>query len=197
VPLVDRDDSVLAVIDTQPGFFAHDHLDDAERKRADQVVERIAWLIGLAGLIEIPTVVVEEGADRNGSTDERVVRRLPSGAVVHSRQAFSLTASDAAMQAIAATGRRTAVLVGFETDICVAQSAVELVDRGFRVVVLEDATFSAGPNHVRGLRRMTQAGAERNHCKGLTLEWLRTIDYGRRIWKAATGQLGPFPADES
>jgi nicotinamidase-related amidase len=57
------------------------------------------------------------------------------------------------------------VLAGFETDICVAQSAVELLDRGFRVVVVEDAMFSAGRDHERGLRRMTQASAEYNHCK--------------------------------
>jgi nicotinamidase-related amidase len=196
VPLVDRHDSVLAIVDTQPAFFAHDGLTEAERAAAASVVERIAWMAGLAELIDVPTVVVEEGADRNGSTAERVVQRLADTAVVHSKDAFSLTASQPAMDALMATGRRTAVIAGFDTDVCVAQSAVELVDRGFRVVVLEDATFSAGRDHERGLRRVTQAGAESNHCKGLALEWLRTIDYGRAIWRTATERFGGLPAAE-
>jgi nicotinamidase-related amidase len=193
---VDRDDSVLVVIDTQPGFFAHDWLSDAERARAANVVERIGWMTGLAGLLDVPTLIVEEGPDRNGSTDERIVERLREGVVVHNRDAFSLTASTPAMDALTATGRRTAVVVGFETDVCVAQSAVDLLDRGFRVVVVEDATFSVGRAHDRGLRRLTQAGAECNHCKGLALEWLRTVEYGRRMWKTATERFGRLPAPD-
>jgi nicotinamidase-related amidase len=73
VPLVNRDDSVLAVVDTQPGFFAHGLLADDERRQADRVVDRIAWLVGLASLIDVPAIVVEDGAERNGSTDERIV----------------------------------------------------------------------------------------------------------------------------
>ena len=45
------------------------------------------------------------------------------------------------------------------------------------MVVVEDATFSAGRIHERALRRMTQAAAEWNPCKGPALEWLRTVDY--------------------
>ena len=37
------------------------------------------------------------------------------------------------------TGRRTAVLVGMETDVCVAQSALGLLDEDFTVAVVEDA----------------------------------------------------------
>jgi nicotinamidase-related amidase len=185
MPLVDRDDSVLAIVDTQPGFFGHDGLSEAERATAAKVVERIGWMTGLAGLIDAPTVAVEEGTDQNGATDERIVGRLLDGVVVHSKEAFSLAASESAMEALAATRRRTAVLIGFDTDACLAQSAVDLLDRGYRVVVVEDATFSAGRGHERGLRRMTQAGAEWNHCKGLALEWLRTVDFGRPIHQHA------------
>jgi nicotinamidase-related amidase len=39
-----------------------------------------------------------------------------------------LAAEPAIMAAVEATGRRTADLVGAETDVCVAQSAVGLLD---------------------------------------------------------------------
>ena len=78
-----------------------------------------------------------------------------------------------------ATGRRTTVLVGAETDVCVAQSAVGLVDRGFRVVVVADATFSPGAMHDHGLAQMRDAGVEIRHAKGVYYEWVRTVAEAR------------------
>ena len=71
--LLDRDDSVLVVVDAQPGFLAAE---------AEQAVERMAWLIALAARLGVPVVVTEEEPERNGATDVRVAARLPSGAPV-------------------------------------------------------------------------------------------------------------------
>ena len=94
---------------------------------------------------------------------------------------FGLAGTPEILQAVQATNRPTAVLVGFETDVCVAQSAIGLKDRGMRVVVVEDAVFSPGEMHARGLARMTAAGVELNHCKGLAYEWTRTVAESRSV----------------
>jgi hypothetical protein len=52
MPLVDRSESLLAVVDTQPGFFRQPKMTDDERAAAAATVERIAWLAGLATLID-------------------------------------------------------------------------------------------------------------------------------------------------
>ena len=83
------------------------------------------------------------------------------------------------LAAIEATGRRTAVLVGLETDVCVAHSALGLLDRDFRVVVVDDATFSPGEMHEAGLRRIAAAGGELLHAKGVYYEWVRTLEAAR------------------
>ena len=49
--------------------------------------------------------------------------------------------------AIDATNRTTFILVGLETDVCVAQSALGLKAAGYRAVVVEDATASPPPHH--------------------------------------------------
>lgn len=191
MPLVDATDSVLCVVDVQLGFFAHSGMTEDERDRAARVVDRIAWLLRIAALIDVPAVVVEEGPERNGETDDRVLDALGDGAVVHGKGSFSLADAPEAVWALSATGRRTAIVVGFDTDVGVAQSAVQLVDAGYRVVTVDDATFATGRQHERGLRRMTQAGVEFNHCKGLVLEWLRDVEHARDVWSRA----GRFPAD--
>ena len=53
--LVRADDSVLVVVDVQREFLAKLPPGDAER-----VVERIRWLVGVAGLVGVPVVVTEE-----------------------------------------------------------------------------------------------------------------------------------------
>jgi nicotinamidase-related amidase len=177
VPLVRREDSALVVVDAQPGFFAYEALGEPDSIRAAKVVARITWMAGLAALLDVPAVVVEEGPLRNGHTDPGILERLPEGTPTIVKPTFGLAAHDEAVEAIRATGRGTAVLAGFETDVCVAQSAVGLLELGFRAVVLEDATYTNSEiEHERGIARMTGAGVERNHCKGLTFEWLHTVE---------------------
>jgi nicotinamidase-related amidase len=165
--LLDRDDSVLVVVDAQPGFLGVEAL---------TAVERMAWLVAVASRLGIPVVATEEEPERNGPTDARVAARLPSGTQVLRKLSFGLTGTPEILEAVRATGRTTAVLVGGETDVCVAQSAIGLRDEGFACVVVEDATFSPGEMHERGLARLTGDGVARNHTKGVTYEWLRTVN---------------------
>jgi nicotinamidase-related amidase len=164
---LDRDDSVLVVVDAQRGFL------DAE---ADPAVERMAWLVAIAVRLDIPVVVTEEEPERNGSTDPRVAARLPAGTQVFRKPTFGLTGTPEILAAVRATGRTTAVVVGCETDVCVAQSAIGLRKEGFASVVVEDATFSPGEMHERGLARVIGEGVARNHAKGVTYEWLHTVE---------------------
>jgi nicotinamidase-related amidase len=193
MPLVTRDDSVLVVVDTQPGFFANRQMTGDERAAAASTVDRIAWLVGLGALLDVPTVVTEEAPARNGSTEPRILERLPSSPVVV-KPTFGLTGSAEAMRQIETGGRRTVVLTGFETDVCVAQSAIGLCDRGLRVVVPEDAVYSTGePEHRRGIARMRGAGVEIVSCKGLIFEWLEVVEFALETIRRAADAFGPPP----
>jgi nicotinamidase-related amidase len=194
MPLVDRSETLLAVVDAQPGFFAHPKMTDAERVASAATVDRIAWLVGFASLMGVPVVVTEEDADLNGGTEPRILEQLRADSPVHDKSTFSLTGCDTAMEAVRATRRTTVAVVGFETDVCVAQSAVGLRELGLRAIVVEDCVYSRGEQHRLGLARMTQAGVERNHMKGLVFEWLRTVSYAREMFDTALDRLGPYPS---
>lgn len=193
MPLVDASDSVLLVIDTQPGFSDQALMTDDDRAIAGEVVERIAWLVGFAGMLEVPVVAVEEDPDSNGATDERVAERFPRGTRVETKDAFSLVACDAAVDAIRATGRQTLVVVGLETDVCVAQTAVQLADLGYRVVVPGDMAYTtSATEHRNGIERMKSAGTEMSNFKGLVFEWLRTLDR-LELYREAEARFGKPP----
>jgi nicotinamidase-related amidase len=188
MPLVDHRDSVLVVVDAQEAFYAGS-LPHADRAGAEQALARMTWLVKVASLLEIPLVLTEEEPERNGATFAPLAEVAGSPAQV--KPTFGLAGTPEILASIEATGRRTAVLAGFETDVCVAQSSIGLKERDLRVVVVEDAVFSPGEMHARGLARIAAAGVELNHCKGLAYEWTRTVDESRRVLGAP--ELGEPP----
>jgi nicotinamidase-related amidase len=190
MPLVDSADSVLVVIDAQEGFFG-DGLQPSDAERGRQALARMTWLIKVARRLGVPAVITEEDPERNGATFESIAAVFPEEAAIV-KPTFGLTGTPPIVDRIERTGRNTAVLVGFETDVCVAQSAIGLKERGMRVVVVEDAVFSPGEMHRRGLERIVAEGAELNHCKGLAYEWARTLEKSRLVLRDPDLGDAPF-----
>lgn len=174
--LIDHHDSALIVIDAQPAFL--DKLPEDERRA---LVSRICWLIGVATWLEAPLVVTAEDLPHLGGPLPEIARMLPAETPIHDKMIFGLADDLAILAAVERTGRNTAVLVGLETDVCVAQSALRLLQRGFRVVAVADATGSPGTAHAAGLARMRDAGVVILDTKGLYYEWLRTVEQAQRF----------------
>ena len=192
VGLVKREDSVLVVVDAQPGFLAKETFSDADTAAARSALERMTWLVAVAARLELPVVVTEEEPERHGSTAAEIAGVLPDGAPVLRKPTFGLANTPEILAAVCETKRHTVVLIGCETDVCVAQSAIGLLEHGFTCVVVEDATFSPGEMQARGLDRLVSAGVERNHAKGLTYEWLRSVDDAHAVLRARGLPVPPF-----
>jgi len=181
---IDPDDSVLVVIDVQPAF-----VDKLDGEAADRVLGRIAWLMRLAAELRIPILVTEELPGENGHTVDAVARWLPPDVRPHEKPIFGLAACPPIMADLERHGRGTAVLVGLETDVCVAQSALGLLDASWNVVVVSDAVACPGEAHEQGLTRMRDAGATLAGMKGVAYEWIRTVAgvdlISRELWRSA------------
>ena len=173
--LLDLDDCVLLVIDAQSAFYG----DGGEPEELRIALDRAVWLAGVATVLGVPAVVTEEDPGRNGPTAARILAALPSDVPVYDKAVFGAADAPQILVGLEATGRRTAVLVGLETDVCVTHTALGLLDRGWRVATVADATFAPGDTHAAGLRRMSDAGAVILHAKGVYYEWIRTLEAAR------------------
>ncbi|MET7358903.1 isochorismatase family protein [Streptomyces sp. NPDC005562] len=172
--LIDRDDCTLVIIDVQSEFYPQHRL-DVDRPRFDETVRRVAWLTAVADRLDIPVIVTEEAPEVSGATVPQIRDALPAEAVTLPKNAFSVWDNPDIAAALDATGRSTTVLVGIETDICVAHSAIQLHHAGKRVAVVDDATYAPGPAHERGLRRLAGRGIETLSTKEIFYDWVRTI----------------------
>jgi nicotinamidase-related amidase len=190
MPLIDRDDSLLVVIDLQPKFWS-DRLDKDDAAEVSGAAARAAWLAGAAMALDVPAVLTEESPERNGPTAVGVLLAVGRRAPVFSKAVFDAAACPDIMAAIRDTGRRTAVLCGFETDVCVTHSAVGLTAAGFRVVVVADAVYSPAGAQTYGLARLRDLGVELVHCKGVYYDWMRTLDAALTFEREHPDLAGP------
>ena len=168
--LIDVNDSLLIIIDIQPHFVKKENM--AEN---NPLLQRMCWVIKVANWLNLPLVVTAEDIPHTGTICEEVAELLPPATKIFDKLVFGLAAQPDILEAVQNTNRKTAVLIGYETDVCVAHSALGLLDLGYRVVVVEDATGSPGAAHQIGIERIRGAGGIIVSAKSLYYEWIRTV----------------------
>ena len=186
--LIDVGDSILVVIDVQQTF-----IDKLPPDESEALVQRICWLVQVARGLAVPLVVTAEEIPALGGIVPELAEKLPADTAVFNKMTFGLAAQPDIVATIAQTGRRTAILVGLETDVCVTHSALGLQEAGYQVAVLADATGSPGSAHDFGLARMREAGVTVSTIKGLYYEWVRTVERNNQFIQNYRDSLGQPP----
>jgi nicotinamidase-related amidase len=134
--------------------------------RRDQVVARSVLLIRTAEILDVPIVATRQHPRGLGEFDapisEALERARLAGTSVTTvdKFAFDCFAEKAFCDAVVATGMRQLILVGMETHICIAQSALSGLREGFDVHVAADGCCSRlAEHHDLALARLGNAGA--------------------------------------
>jgi nicotinamidase-related amidase len=183
--LVSAADSVLVLVDVQEGF-----LERVEPEGQDGLLERIAFVVESARHAGVPLVATVESPERWGSVHPDLAGRIGDAPVLR-KEVFGLADDPGVLPAVIEPGRGTIVLAGLETDVCVAHSALGLIDRGFRVVCVVDAVASPGQAHEWGLERIRTAGVLLLSAKQLHYEWLRTVAAAEAFRRARPAFVDP------
>jgi nicotinamidase-related amidase len=73
------------------------------------------------------------------------------------------------------TGRKTIIVTGVETHVCVYQTARDLMGNGYKAHILKDATGSrAEANYLNGLQLMRETGAVISDTETVLFDMLKT-----------------------
>ncbi|MCA0434861.1 MAG: isochorismatase family protein [Proteobacteria bacterium] len=168
--LFNRSKSALIVIDVQDYFLGKLPLDWRQ-----PLVERMVWLVNVAKALGIPVIATAEDIAKNDTLTAPLLEALPAGTHVHDKLIFGLCDQADILADVQASGRTEFILIGLETDVCIAHSAIGLKERGYKVAVIEDATGTPPPHHEAGLKRLASAGVTITNCKGIHYEWVRDL----------------------
>jgi nicotinamidase-related amidase len=166
----------LLVIDVQEKLLAV--IPDRERLLANTV-----RLIQAAKLLNVPVWASEQYPKGLGSTVATIADLVPDRPA---KLTFQCCAAPQILEQLYGRHIRHVTLAGIEAHVCVAQTALELLDLGFRVQVPADAVASRHDSDQKfALRRLENAGATISTTEAVLFEWCETAD--RPEFKAISG----------
>src|SRR6516165_6857578 len=103
------------------------------------LIRNIAFLIDAARVLQVPVQATEQYPKGLGATVAELAQRLPARA---DKVQFSCCAVPSVVDEFHRAARPKVVLAGIETHVCVQQTALDLLAKGFHVFVPVDAVGS-------------------------------------------------------
>jgi len=126
-------------------------------------------LVRAAKCLELPVIVTEQYTKVFGKTVPELAEHL-EGVERYEKTMFSMV-TPAVEKEMARLNRRQVVLFGIEAHVCVLQTALDLIDRGYCVWVVVDGVSSSRPTErAVALMRLSKAGAMLTTYESLLFE---------------------------
>ncbi len=167
--LLSATDSVLLVIDVQ------EKLAPAVADQAS-VIERVAILMRAATRLGVPVLASEHYPQGIGHLVPELAALAPEGTVFE-KISFSCARQPGVLPRLRELDRPQIVVCGMEAHVCVMQSALSLIEAGFQVCVVEDATGSRRhADRDAALERLRRAGGTVVTSEMVVFEWLERGD---------------------
>ena len=148
---IKKEDAILTAIDFQekllPAMF--------EAEKVEAAAIKMAAGLNVMGVPEIVTTQYAKGLGQTVPAVEEALGELEP----IDKSSFSAWNNEEYKSALQKSGRKTVILMGIETHICVEQTALDLLENGYTVFVPADCVQSRNPvNKELSLRRMEAAG---------------------------------------
>src|SRR5829696_9215965 len=178
-----------AINDYQDYFLAQ--LEPRSRARLSR---NMASFTRLLAYMRIPTIcTLERPVDRKGAVPAGVKATLGS-AKLFEKSFFDLTKEKPIRTYLTRLKKKQIVVAGCETDVCVLQSCLGLLDLGFDVFAVEELLFSSASRTDAAVERLKGAGVIFLSYKTLFFELTEAVADGPHADKMIA-RLGAFPDD--
>lgn len=164
-----KDGSVLIVVDVQDKLLNAIH-------EWQEVLANTIKMVKYAQCLHVPVLVTEQYPRGLGQTSQGLLDVIADKAVLE-KNVFSCFGSEEFAKKLDEFGAKTLVITGIETHICVNQTTLDALARGFGVHIIADAVGSRTAfNKGIGLEKMRQAGAVISSSEMALYEWLERSD---------------------
>jgi nicotinamidase-related amidase len=157
--VVDVQDKLLSVIDDWRSVLAH-----------------TMKMIQYAQVLDVPVIVTEQYPRGLGPTHDAIKELIP-GLNAMEKTVFSCFGAVEFEEQLRCLSVKSLVVTGIETHICVNQTTLDGLARGYSVHIIADAVGSRSAfNKEIGLAKMRQAGAIISSSETALYEWLERSD---------------------
>lgn len=148
--LPNRKSTALLVIDIQERLMPVIHGSEA-------ILSNVNKLLSGAAVLGISTIVTEQYHKGLGHTCAEI--QIPENVSIDEKMCFSCMRSDSVLAKLKQNNIIDIVICGVESHICVLKTALEAIEQGFNVHIVQDAVSSRTlENKVVAIERMRQSG---------------------------------------
>lgn len=138
-------------------------------------VDKACKLAQAAKILNIPLIVTEQYPKGLGQTVEQLKKVLPENTCFIEKNGFSALLTPEFLDKIIVSGKKQVVICGIEAHICVYQTICDLIERGFEVYMVKDASASRNKYEFKtGVDLIKQNGAKVTCSEIVLFEWLKT-----------------------
>jgi len=143
----------------------------------DDLYKNLGILVKSMNILNIPIIWMEQVPDKLGPTIKEISDILPDLKPIP-KFTFSCCGNDQFMQEISSLQQKQILVTGIETHICVYQTSVDLIKKGFQVQVVEDCVSSrTESNKTLGINRIKNAGGSVTSCEMILFELMKSTKY--------------------
>ena len=172
---IDPSQILVLLIDVQPLFLDYAFPDQGEGQEA--LLARLEHLLMLADWMDLPLIATfEKPVSENGELPDRLEAVFPPKGQRYVKNYFGCISEENIRKAIEAMPVQQIAVAGAETDVCIMQSVLGLLQMGYQVFLLEDCLFTSEAQPAPALRCMYQAGAIPCTVKSMAYELVRCVD---------------------
>jgi nicotinamidase-related amidase len=149
----------------------------------------------LLGYFRIPVIAtLERPVGNKGGVPDDIKQHLGRDGKVFEKDFFDLTREKPIRAHLKRLKKTQAVVAGCETDVCVLQSCLGLLELGFEVFAVEELLFSSARNVDAASMRLGSEGVTILSYKTLFFELTQAVTGGPRAEKLIAA-FGKFPDD--
>ena len=168
--MLDIQNCCLVVIDIQ-GKLAQLMYDK------EALFKNIQILIKAAKILNIPILWCQQCPDALGPTVPEITQLLIDNEPIN-KAAFSCCGAEQFNTKLNELARQQVLLCGIETHVCIYQTSVDLLRKGFNVDVIRDAVSSRTPENKQiAIDRMAAKGINISCTEMALFELLRTAEH--------------------
>lgn len=149
---IKKEDAVLVLIDFQERLMP-------AIKGVAELEATVIKLVKGAKVLGLPILVTQQYTRGLGPTVTPIAEAIGSFFPIE-KLTFSAMRTQEFKEALEQTGKKTVIICGIESHICVQQTTLDLLEAGYEVFLIHDCVASRNNNDKKyAQRRMSEAGA--------------------------------------
>lgn len=140
----------------------------------EELIHNSRILIKGLRALDIPLLVSQQYTKGIGMTVPEIKKAVGDGFEYLDKITFSCADNDEIFKKIMDLGRKNIIICGIEAHICVLQTVIDLIQKGFRVILVEDCIGSRKENDKKiAVQRAAKEGASLTTYEAILFELTR------------------------